>query len=181
MAKPKAEPRIVRPDDIDPHHNWKRPIGAPATPRSISSGSISGACDYRLARVRAALSQSACAASSISTTSAIRRAQRSAVGARQADALFAAQQRRPTSGISAARPPPRLYALAHVDHCKAGLLARGATGGDIIHDAAKEIKAILDAEASATCSAWMSSRQCCSNCRSSGSRCATASGDAGTR
>src|SRR2546427_4738030 len=31
MAKPKktAEPRIVRPDDIDPHHDWKRPIGAP--------------------------------------------------------------------------------------------------------------------------------------------------------
>src|SRR6266496_4120972 len=31
MAKPKktAEPKIIRPDDIDPHHDWKRPLQAP--------------------------------------------------------------------------------------------------------------------------------------------------------
>jgi len=30
MAKKTTkEPKIVRPDDVDPHHNWQRPIGAP--------------------------------------------------------------------------------------------------------------------------------------------------------
>ena len=28
MAKKKA-PTIIRPDDVDPHYNWTRPIGAP--------------------------------------------------------------------------------------------------------------------------------------------------------
>ena len=27
--KKKAEPTVVRPDDIDPHHNWARPVQAP--------------------------------------------------------------------------------------------------------------------------------------------------------
>ena len=30
MAKKRIpEPKIVRPDDINPHHNWTRPIHAP--------------------------------------------------------------------------------------------------------------------------------------------------------
>ena len=29
MARSLKEPRIVKPDDIDPHHNWARPIQAP--------------------------------------------------------------------------------------------------------------------------------------------------------
>jgi len=30
MAKKKAsEPKIIKPDDIDPHFKWDRPIGAP--------------------------------------------------------------------------------------------------------------------------------------------------------
>ena len=27
--KPRSEPKIVRPDDINPHHDWKRPLQAP--------------------------------------------------------------------------------------------------------------------------------------------------------
>ena len=30
MARKKAkEPKIIKPDDVNPHFNWNRPIGAP--------------------------------------------------------------------------------------------------------------------------------------------------------
>src|SRR5690349_24995239 len=62
MAKPKksAEPSILKPDDIDPHHNWKRPLHAPGHTQVDFEERVNfrRLHEYRLARVRAALAQS---------------------------------------------------------------------------------------------------------------------------
>src|SRR5439155_388065 len=58
MAKLKktAEPKIIRPDDIDPHHDWKRPLQAPGHTQVDFEERVNfrRLHDYRLARVRAA-------------------------------------------------------------------------------------------------------------------------------
>ncbi len=56
MAKKNpTEPRIIRPDDIDPHYNWARPIGAPGHTQVDFEQRIDfrRLHDYRLARARA--------------------------------------------------------------------------------------------------------------------------------
>jgi Xaa-Pro dipeptidase len=60
MARSLKEPKIVRPDDIDPHHNWGRPIQAPGHTQVDFEERVNfrRLHDYRLARVRAALSGS---------------------------------------------------------------------------------------------------------------------------
>ena len=60
MAKLKREPKIVRPEDIDPHHDWSRPL--------MALGSMAVDFEervdfrrlhkYRLARTRQALNNS---------------------------------------------------------------------------------------------------------------------------
>ena len=61
MAKKKTrEPRVVHPDDIDPHHNWSRPIQAPGHTQVDFEERVNfrRLHDYRLSRVRAALAGS---------------------------------------------------------------------------------------------------------------------------
>ena len=62
MAKKarRPEPRIVRPDDIDPNHRWDRPLQAPGRTQVDFEERINfrRLHDYRLARTRAALAQS---------------------------------------------------------------------------------------------------------------------------
>src|SRR5678816_2917289 len=60
MAKKKREPRIVRPEDIDPHHDWKRPLQAPGHMQVDFEERVNfrRLHDYRLARTRAALANS---------------------------------------------------------------------------------------------------------------------------
>ena len=62
MAKKKARPeaKLVRPDDIDPHHNWSRPLQAPGRTQVDFEERVNfrRLHDYRLARVRAALAGS---------------------------------------------------------------------------------------------------------------------------
>jgi Xaa-Pro dipeptidase len=55
----KNEPRIVRPDDIDPHHRWDRPLQAPGTTQVDFEERVNfrRLHDYRLARTRAALAK----------------------------------------------------------------------------------------------------------------------------
>ena len=56
MAKTKAkEPKIVRPDDIDPHHRWDRPLQAPGHTQVDFEERVNfrRLHDYRLARTRA--------------------------------------------------------------------------------------------------------------------------------
>ena len=54
------EPTIVRPSDIDPHHNWDRPIQAPGQMQVDFEERVNfrRLHDYRLARVRQALARS---------------------------------------------------------------------------------------------------------------------------
>ena len=61
MAKKKArEPKIIRPDDIDPHHRWDRPLQAPGHTQVDFEERVDfrRLHDYRLARTRAALANS---------------------------------------------------------------------------------------------------------------------------
>ena len=112
--------------------------------------------DYRLARARAALARSG-----LGALLSLRPAQHPLhhehrdrrVGARQADALFAAhRQRRPVHlGFrqrGQAPPPARAVAASSIIARPGCWALRGATGSDItlFRDAASEIKAILDAE-----------------------------------
>ena len=58
-ARP-PEPRRVRPDDVDPHHRWDRPLQAPGRTQVDFEERVDfrRLHHYRLARVRAALSGS---------------------------------------------------------------------------------------------------------------------------
>ena len=75
-SKRKVEPKVVRPDDIDPHYNWTRPIQAPGHTQVDFEERINfrRLHDYRLARVhapRCPAPVSVRCSPSISTTSAI--------------------------------------------------------------------------------------------------------------
>ena len=61
MAKKKAgEPKIIKPDDVNPHFKWDRPIGAPGHTQVDFEERVNfrRLHDYRLARTRAALANS---------------------------------------------------------------------------------------------------------------------------
>jgi Xaa-Pro dipeptidase len=60
MANRTPEPKIVRPDDIDPHHRWDRPLQAPGHTQVDFEERVNfrRLHDYRLARTRAALAKS---------------------------------------------------------------------------------------------------------------------------
>ena len=159
MAKPKkaAEPEIIRPDDIDPHHNWKRPLQAPGHTQVDFEERINfrRLHDYRLARVRAALAPSGLGALLSFDQHNIRYTTSTVIGEWARDkltrySLLTGNGDPYIWDFGSAAKHHRLYApWLHVDHCKAGLLGmRGAVGSDItlFRDAAKEIKAILDAE-----------------------------------
>src|SRR3977135_3866369 len=159
MAKPKktAGPEIIRPADIHPHHNWKRPRHAPGHPQVDFEERINfrRLHDYRLARVRAALAASGLGALLSFDQHNIRYTTSTVIGEWARDKLTRYSLLTGTGDpyiwdFGSAAKHHRLYApWLQVDHCKAGLLGmRGAGGSDIklFRDAAKEIKAILDAE-----------------------------------
>ena len=61
MAKKKTrEPKIIRPEDIDPHHDWTRPLQAPGHMQVDFEERVNfrRLHDYRLARTRDALARS---------------------------------------------------------------------------------------------------------------------------
>jgi Xaa-Pro dipeptidase len=59
MPKSLNEPTVVRPDDINPHHRWDRPLQAPGTTQVDFEERVNfrRLHDYRLARTRAALTR----------------------------------------------------------------------------------------------------------------------------
>jgi len=158
MAKKKLpEPKLIRPDDINPHHNWTRPIGAPGHTQVDFEERINfrRLHDYRLARTRAALAESELGALLCFDQHNIRYTTSTVIGEWARDkltrySLLTGNGDPYIWDFGSAAKHHRLHApWLHVDHCKAGMLGmRGATGGDIefFRDAAKEIKAILDAE-----------------------------------
>jgi len=158
MPKKKAvEPKLIRPDDINPHHNWLRPIHAPGHTQVDFEERINfrRLHDYRLARTRAALAESGLGALLCFDQHNIRYTTSTVIGEWARDkltrySLLTGNGDPYIWDFGSAAKHHRLHApWLHNDHCRAGMLGmRGATGGDIVffRDAAKEIKAILEAE-----------------------------------
>jgi len=158
MAKKKtAEPRIVRPDDIDPHHRWDRPLQSPGHTQVDFEERVNfrRLHDYRLARTRAALAHSGLGALLCFDQHNIRYITSTVIGEWARDkltryALLTGNGDPYIWDFGSAAKHHRLHApwLQH-DHCRAGLLGlRGAVGGDgaLFREAAREIKSLLDAE-----------------------------------
>jgi Xaa-Pro dipeptidase len=153
----RPEPKIVRPDDIDPKHRWDRPLQAPGRTQVDFEERIDfrRLHDYRLARVRAALSQSGLGALLSFDQHNIRYTTSTVIGEWARDKLTRYSLLTGTGDpyiwdFGSAARHHKLYApWLHADHCRAGLLGlRGATGADLtlFKDAAKEIRSILQAE-----------------------------------
>jgi Xaa-Pro dipeptidase len=159
MAKStrRAEPRVVRADDIDPKHRWDRPLQAPGRTQVDFEERVDfrRLHQYRLARVRAALARSGLGALLSFDQHNIRYTTSTVIGEWARDkltrySLLTGNGEPYIWDFGSAARHHKLYApwLA-TDHCRAGLLGlRGATGGDLtlFKDAAKEIKSILQAE-----------------------------------
>ena len=158
MAKNKiSEPKIVRPDDIDPHHGWDRPLQAPGHMQVDFEERVNfrRLHDYRLARTRAALANSGLGALLCFDQQNIRYTTSTVIGEWARDkltrySLLTGNGDPYIWDFGSAAKHHRLYApWLCKDHCKAGLLGlRGAVGGDgkLFRAAAKEIKALLEAE-----------------------------------
>src|SRR5881409_3566756 len=155
--KKHPEPKIIRPDDIDPSYKWDRPLQAPGHTQVDFEERINfrRLHDYRLARTRAALANSGLGSLLSFDQHNIRYTTSTVIGEWARDKLTRYSLLTGTGDpyiwdFGSAAKHHRLYApWLHVDHCKAGLLGlRGAVGSDVtlFRDAAKEIKAILDAE-----------------------------------
>src|SRR6202165_1554245 len=151
------EPKIVRPDDVDPRHRWDRPLQAPGRTQVDFEERVDfrRLHDYRLARTRAALSASGLGALLCFDQHNIRYTTSTVIGEWARDkltrySLLTGNGDPYIWDFGSAARHHKLYApWLHTDHCRAGLLGlRGATGADLtlFRDAAKEIKAILDAE-----------------------------------
>jgi len=158
MARKKAaEPRSVRPDDIDPHYRWDRPLQAPGHTQVDFEERVDfrRLHDYRLARTRAALARSGLGALLCFDQHNIRYITSTVIGEWARDkltryALLTGNGDPYIWDFGSAAKHHRLHApWLHHDHCRAGLLGlRGAVGGDsaLFRDAAREIKALLDTE-----------------------------------
>src|SRR5207248_48864 len=159
MAKkaPRPQSKKIRPDDIDPHHRWDRPLQAPGRTQVDFEERVNfrRLHDYRLARVRAALAESGLGALLSFDQHNIRYTTSTVIGEWARDKLTRYSLLTGTGDpyiwdFGSAARHHKLYApWLHEDHCRAGLLGlRGATGGDIslFREAAKEIRAILQEE-----------------------------------
>jgi Xaa-Pro dipeptidase len=157
MARSLKEPRSIKPDDIDPHHNWGRPIQAPGHTQVDFEERVNfrRLHDYRLARVRAALSTAQLGALLCFDQANIRYTTSTVIGEWARDkltrySLLTGNGDPYIWDFGSAAKHHRLHApWLHHDHCRAGLLGmRGAVGADIrlFREAAQEVKAILEEE-----------------------------------
>ncbi len=158
MAKPKRrEPRIVRPDDIDPKHRWDRPLQAPGRTQVDFEERVDfrRLHDYRLARTRAALAQSGLGALLCFDQHNIRYTTSTVIGEWARDkltrySLLTGNGDPYIWDFGSAARHHKLYApWLHADHCRAGNLGmRGAVGADLFlfKEAAQEIHALLKEE-----------------------------------
>src|SRR5512147_1205896 len=153
----RAEPKRIRPDDVDPHHDWSRPLQAPGRTQVDFEERVNfrRLHDYRLARVRAALSHSGLGALLSFDQHNIRYTTSTVIGEWARDKLLRYSLITGNGDpyiwdFGSAAKHHKLYApWLHNDHCRAGMTGmRGAVGADpkLFRDAAREIKAILDEE-----------------------------------
>ncbi|HEY5613717.1 MAG TPA: hypothetical protein VIK70_08995, partial [Lysobacter sp.] len=157
MKRKRAQPKIVRPDDIDPQHDWRRPLQAPGHTQVDFEERVNfrRLHDYRLARTRAALAGSGLGALLSFDQHNIRYTTSTVIGEWARDkltrySLLTGNGDPYVWDFGSAARHHKLHApWLHQDHCRAGLLGmRGAVGTDetLFRDAAKEIKSILAAE-----------------------------------
>jgi Xaa-Pro dipeptidase len=157
MKKKSREPTVIRPDDVDPKHQWDRPLQAPGHTQVDFEERVNfrRLHDYRLARTRAALANSSLGALLCFDQHNIRYITSTVIGEWARDKLTRYALLTGTGDpyiwdFGSAAKHHRLHApWLHHDHCRAGLLGlRGAVGGDgaLFREAAREIKALLDAE-----------------------------------
>ncbi len=158
MAKKRqAEPKLVRADDIDPGHNWSRPLMALGQMAVDFEERVDfrRLHNYRLARTRAALAKSGLGAILTFDQHNIRYISSTVIGEWARDkltryCLLTGNGDPYVWDFGSAAKHHRLYApWLHHDHCRAGLLGlRGAIHPDVglFKRAAQEIKSLLEAE-----------------------------------
>ncbi len=152
-----VEPQQVLDDDIDPHHQWKRPLQAPGHTQVDFEERVNfrRLHNYRVARVREALAGSGLGALLSFDQHNIRYTTSTVIGEWARDkllrySLITGNGEPYIWDFGSAAKHHKLYApWLQNDHCRAGMLGmRGAVGADrtLFRDAAREIKAILDEE-----------------------------------
>lgn len=154
MAKKRPEPKIVKPEDIDPRHDWSRPLMALGTMAVDFEERVDfrRLHNYRLARTRDALAKSGLGAILTFDQHNIRYISSTVIGEWARDkltryCLITGNGDPYVWDFGSAAKHHRLYApWLQQDHCKAGLLGlRGAVSPKVglFKRAAEEIKAIL--------------------------------------
>ena len=154
MTKEAREPVIVRPEDIDPHHDWTRPIMALGQMAVDFEQRVDfrRLHNYRLGRTRQALAQSDLGAILTFDQHNIRYISSTVIGEWARDkltryCLLTGNGDPYVWDFGSAARHHRLYApWLHHDHCRAGLLGlRGAIHPNVglFCKAAEEIKSIL--------------------------------------
>jgi Xaa-Pro aminopeptidase len=157
MAKRTHEPRVVKAEDLDPRHDWSRPL--------LALGQMAVDFEervdfrrlhaYRLARTREALAKSGLGAILTFDQHNIRYISSTVIGEWARDkltryCLLSGNGDPYVWDFGSAAKHHRLYApWLHPDHCRAGLLGlRGAVHPKVglFKRAAEEIKAILEEE-----------------------------------
>src|SRR6187455_352107 len=155
--KARAEPKRIRPDDVDPHHDWTRPLQAPGRTQVDFEERVNfrRLHNYRVARVRQALAGSGLGALLSFDQHNIRYTTSTVIGEWARDkllrySLITGNGEPYIWDFGSAAKHHKLYApWLQQDHCRAGMTGmRGAVGADLtlFRDAAREIKAILDEE-----------------------------------
>ncbi len=154
MAKQAREPIVVRPEDIDPHHDWTRPILALGQMAVDFEQRVDfrRLHSYRLGRTRQALARSDLGAILTFDQHNIRYISSTVIGEWARDkltryCLLTGNGDPYVWDFGSAAKHHRLYApWLHHDHCRAGLLGlRGAIHPNVglFRKAAAEIKSIL--------------------------------------
>jgi Xaa-Pro aminopeptidase len=154
VTKHVREPVIVRPEDIDPHHDWSRPIMALGQMAVDFEQRVDfrRLHTYRLGRTRQALAQSDLGAILTFDQHNIRYISSTVIGEWARDkltryCLLTGNGDPYVWDFGSAAKHHRLYApWLHQDHCRAGLLGlRGAIHPNVglFRKAAEEIKSVL--------------------------------------
>jgi Xaa-Pro dipeptidase len=157
MSKKRPEPKIVKPEDIDPRHDWSRPLMALGTMAVDFEERVDfrRLHNYRLARTRDALAKSGLGAVLTFDQHNIRYISSTVIGEWARDkltryCLITGNGDPDVWDFGSAAKHHRLYApWLQQDHCKAGLLGlRGAVNPKVglFKRAAEEIKSILAEE-----------------------------------
>ncbi len=153
----RPEPRKVTPDDVDPRHDWERPIQAPGRMQVDFEERVDfrRLHDYRLARVRRALAASELGALLCFDQHNIRYTTSTVIGEWARDkltrwSLLTGNGQPYVWDFGSAAKHHRLHApWLDATHCLAGMVGlRGAVSprAELFRAAAEEIKAILVAE-----------------------------------